>query len=112
MAKAKEEAASSVPTTPAVPAPEPAGTTLGGKPEPKEKKQKTVDVRGRVFDVVKTTRDRITGVIYDHYKVVRNVTDGKTNKKVDVELFKRERRPGTGIMKPKRFEVIEEEVEE
>jgi hypothetical protein len=65
--------------------------------------------RGQNCEVVRVTKNLLTGAIYDHILYERNVTNRRTGEVAPAFVGKKLRRPGTGVAV---VDVTEVEVEE
>jgi hypothetical protein len=84
------------------------GTKVEGAKAAPKKAKRTRKHRGQECEVVKVTKDRVTGAIYDLILYKRNVTNRRSGEVTVVSVGKKLRRPGTGQVDLPREEEIEE----
>lgn len=96
-------------TDDAKPAPAPPEVAESGD-APRKQVERMIQHRGRSFKVIRTTRNRRTGAIYDYFEYDRPVKDRITGKSSSVLITKKLRRPGTGVVVQKEEEYNEEEL--
>jgi len=75
---------------------------------PKAKAKRTRGFRGQACEILKTTKDTVTGAVYDLINYKRRVTNRHTGEVKDVYVGRKLRRPGTGVVVPPREVEIEE----
>jgi hypothetical protein len=78
-------------------------------PAPAEKAQRTREFRGQDCPIIRTTKNRRTGAIYDLVLHTRKVTNRRTGEATEETVGHKLRRPGTGVIDDQTAEVEIEE---
>lgn len=105
----KIESETSGGTKTTAPAVEPGEGTNAGEAKSAEAKVKRTRVhRGQECEVIKVTKNRLTGAIYDLILYKRSVTNRRSGQVDEVFVGKKLRRPGTGAADLSKEEVVEE----
>jgi hypothetical protein len=84
------------------------GTQAGEAKDAKAKVKRTRVHRGQECEVIRVTKNRVTGAIYDLILYKRSVTNRRSGEVNAVFVGKKLRRPGTGVVTLAKEEEVEE----